>query len=71
MKSAIIIFPGTNREREMITALGEALGNQPMLYGTERITFRKLIWLFCQAVFHMEIILGLVQWQLILQLLQK
>ena len=29
MKSAIIIFPGTNREREMITALGEALGNQP------------------------------------------
>jgi len=29
MKSAIIIFPGTNREREMIIALGEALGNQP------------------------------------------
>ena len=31
MKSAIVIFPGTNREREMIIALGEALGNQPYL----------------------------------------
>ena len=29
MKSAIIIFPGTNREREMVIALGEALGNKP------------------------------------------
>ena len=29
MKSAIIIFPGTNREREMVIALGESLGNQP------------------------------------------
>ena len=42
MKSAIIIFPGTNREREMITALGEALGNQPYVIWHEENSFPQV-----------------------------
>ncbi|MCB1483115.1 MAG: phosphoribosylformylglycinamidine synthase subunit PurQ, partial [Rhodobiaceae bacterium] len=31
MKSAIILFPGTNRERDMAAALKRATGNTPQI----------------------------------------
>ena len=42
MKSAVIIFPGTNRERELIIALGEALGKQPYVIWHGERSFPKV-----------------------------
>ena len=42
MKSAIIIFPGTNREREMVIALGESLGTQPYVIWHGETNFPKV-----------------------------
>ena len=42
MKSAVIVFPGTNRERELIIALGEALGKQPYVIWHGETSFPKV-----------------------------